>query len=193
MAAVLSAGPLGLIAGCTRPDDEEAAKANGSTSARQDSARLGWGGAVIQPDQGELLVSGRRRGAMRIKVDSTTAIGATMSMVVSEVQPGASIPVHLHRNEDELIFLHTGSGIVTLGDERIPAVAGAVLYSPRNVWHGIENTGRDVITWCAIYSPPGFEQYFREVATPPGGEGVAPPPEHFVQTALKYGMVFRDP
>jgi hypothetical protein len=68
-----------------------------------------------------------------------------------------------------------------------------VLYSPRNVWHGIENTGSDVITWCAIYSPPGFEQYFREVAIPAGGEGTAPPPEHFVQTALKYGMVFRDP
>jgi quercetin dioxygenase-like cupin family protein len=174
-----------MVAGCTRADED-----SGGTP---DAAKPAWPGAVLQPDQGELLVSGRRRGTMRIKVDSTIAVGATMSMVISEVQPGGRIPVHLHRNEDELIFLHTGSGIVTLGDQRIPSVAGAVLYSPRNVWHGIENTGSDVITWCAIYSPPGFEQYFREVAIPAGGEGTAPPPEHFVQMALKYGMVFRDP
>ena len=61
-----------------------------------------WTGAVLQANEGEHLVAGRRRAPMRIKVDSTKAVGATMSMVISEVSPGASIPIHLHRNEDEL-------------------------------------------------------------------------------------------
>lgn len=150
-----------------------------------------WTGAVLQADDGEFLVSGRRRAPMRIKVDSRAAAGATMSMLMSEVAPGANIPVHLHRNEDELIFIHTGEGVVTLGDRRIAVQPGAVLYAPREVWHGIDNTGSTTVTWCAIYSPPGFEQYFREVAIPAGGTG--PGPAELAKVAEKYGMVFRTP
>jgi mannose-6-phosphate isomerase-like protein (cupin superfamily) len=116
-----------------------------------------------------------------------------MSMVISEVAPGASIPIHLHRNEDELIFLHTGAGVVTLGDRRVPSSAGAVLYAPKGVWHGIENTGSDVLTWCAIWSPPGFEQYFRETGVPPDFAGVGPTAAQITESARKYGMVFRNP
>ena len=133
-----------------------------------------WRGTVLQLHEGQHLISGGRRAPMWIKVDSTIATGATMSMLISHVDPGADIPVHLHRNEDELIFIHTGSGIVTLGDDRIPVSPGAVLYGARNIWHGVENTGSTVLTWCAIYSPPGFEQFFKEVGVAPGDERPAP-------------------
>jgi len=53
-----------------------------------------WDGVIRQRDEGELLISGRRRAPMRIKVDSVRAKGVAMSMVVSEVAPGAAIPVH---------------------------------------------------------------------------------------------------
>jgi mannose-6-phosphate isomerase-like protein (cupin superfamily) len=152
-----------------------------------------WTGAVLQSDEGEHLVAGRRRAPMRIKVDSTKAVGATMSMVMSEVSPGASIPVHLHRNEDELIFIHTGTGIVTLGEREIPSTTGAVLYAPKGVWHGVQNTGADVLTWCAIWSPPGFEQYFRETGVSPDFTGVGPTSAQITESARKYGMVFKDP
>lgn len=116
-----------------------------------------------------------------------------MSMLVSEVEPGTGIPVHLRRNEDELIFIHTGSGIVILGERRIPSSAGAMLYAPKGVWHGVENTVSDVLTWCATWSPPGFEQYFKEAGTRPGDRAPAPSPEEATAIALRYRMVFRDP
>ena len=102
-----------------------------STQPVQPAQSSLWTGAVLQANEGEHLVAGRRRAPMRIKVDSTKAIGATMSMVISEVAPGANIPIHLHRNEDELIFLHTGTGIVTLGERQVPSSTGAVLYAPK--------------------------------------------------------------
>jgi mannose-6-phosphate isomerase-like protein (cupin superfamily) len=129
---------------------------------------------------------------MHIKVDTAHAPGVAMSMVVSEVPPGGAIPVHLHQREDEIIFLHTGRGLVTLGESRVPSTAGAMLYAPRGVWHGIENTGSEVITWCAIWSPAGFEQYFKEVGTPVGDGHPAPSAEAIAAAARKYGMVFRD-
>ncbi len=159
----------------------------------QQSQPSPWTGTVLQATEGEHLVSGRRRAPMRIKIDSRKAVGATMSMVISEVAAGATIPVHLHRHEDELIFIHTGSGVVTLGDRKVPSSAGAMLYAPKGVWHGIENTGSDLLTWCAIWSPPGFEQFFRETGVPPGFSGAGPTPDQIAESARKYGMVFRDP
>ncbi len=164
-----------------------------STQAVQGAQSSPWTGAVLQANEGQHLVAGRRRAPMRIKVDSTKAVGATMSMVISEVSPGASIPIHLHRNEDELIFIHTGTGIVTLGDRQVPSSTGAVLYAPKGVWHGIQNTGADVLTWCAIWSPPGFEQYFRETGVPPDFAGAGPTSAQIAESARKHGMVFRDP
>jgi mannose-6-phosphate isomerase-like protein (cupin superfamily) len=192
-AAALSAASVGMMtAACApSPDDTRAGVANAPRGNSLGEAAL-WRGAVVQPDEGDLLISGGRRAPVRFKVESTVAIGATMSMIVSQVDPGATIPVHLHRNEDELIFIHTGSGIVTLGDDRIPVSAGAVLYGPRNIWHGIENTGSTIITWCAVYSPPGFEQFFREVGVPPGQEGSAPTRDQVLAIARKYGMIFRE-
>ena len=190
----LSAASLAMLAACGKAQRERDQGVNGADSPRVDGGRgtASWRGAVVQHDEGQLVISGRRRAPMRIKVDSRVATGAAMSMIVSEVAPGASIPVHLHRNEDELIFIHTGSGIVTLGDDRIPCSPGAVLYGPRNVWHGVENTGSTVLTWCAIYSPPGFEQFFIETGTAPGDHGPVPTPDSVATIARKYGMVFRD-
>ena len=190
-AAVFSAASLGMLAaGCGRHDDVRTSDTPRATPDG-DGDPGAWRGIVLQPNEGELLISGGRRAPVRIKVDSTIAIGATMSMIVSQVDPGASIPVHLHRNEDELIFIHSGEGIVTLGDVRVPVTAGAVLYGARNVWHGVENTGSTAIIWCAVYSPPGFEQFFREVGVVPGNESAAPSADRVREIARTYGMIFR--
>ena len=182
VAAVLSTGPLALLAGgCQSRGSQPPAAAAGT-----------WGGTVQQAGEGTRLVSGRRRGLMHIKVDSAHAPGVAMSMVISEVPPGGAIPVHLHQREDEIIFLHSGQGLVTLGDARVPSAVGAMLYAPRGVWHGIENTGPEVITWCAIWSPAGFEQYFKEVGTLPEDDQPAPSADEIAAAARKYGMLFRD-
>jgi quercetin dioxygenase-like cupin family protein len=129
---------------------------------------------------------------MRIKVDSARVPGVTMSMVMSEVAPGAAIPVHRHAHEDELIFIHQGQGVVTLGDRETPVTAGAMLYGPRGLWHGVRNTGAATLIWCAIFSPAGFEQYFKETGTAPGATAAPPTPEQLAAAAKKYGLVFRD-
>ena len=190
-AAIFSAASLGMLATACGRRVEDRARDTAVSALPGPGESTAWRGVVLQPAEGRLLISGGRRAPVRIKVDSTIAHGATMSMIVSQVDPGASIPVHLHRNEDELIFIHTGEGIVTLGDERVPVVAGAVLYGARNIWHGVENTGATTITWCAVYSPPGFEQFFKEVGVVPGNESTAPSADRVREIASKYGMIFR--
>jgi quercetin dioxygenase-like cupin family protein len=112
---------------------------------------------------------------------------------MSEVAPGATIPIHLHQNEDELILVHQGSGKVTLGDESVTVATGAILYAPRGVWHGVENTSSNTLIWCATYSPPGFEQFFRETGVPPDSTQPPPSPQQVEAAAKKYGMIFKNP
>lgn len=193
-AAALASGTVSALALACAPPPSPSPEARTAVPEGADvgTGRTAWRGTVLRADEGELMISGRRRAPMRLKVDSTVAHGATMSMLVSEVAPGAAIPVHLHQREDEIIFLHTGQGMVTLGDQRVPCAAGSMLYAPRGVWHGVENTGTDVLTWCAMWSPPGFEQFFKEVGVRPGEEERMPSPQEVTAIARKYGMLFRE-
>ena len=83
-----------------------------------------WRGVMLQPSEGELLISGGRRAPVRIKVEST-------------------------------------------------------------------NTGATTITWYAVYSRPGFEQFFKEVGAVAGNESAAPSAARVREIASTYGMVFR--
>jgi hypothetical protein len=88
-------------------------------------------------------------------------------MITQEVSPGTTIPVHLHENEDELIFIQSGTGEATLADATVALAAGSILFVPRGTWHGGRNTGGSILMWIAIYSPSGFEGYFREIGRKP--------------------------
>jgi hypothetical protein len=60
----------------------------------------------------------------------------------------------------------------------------------RHAWHGFEDPGRELnLLW--MVTPPGFEAFFREVATRPG---VPPTPRTKAQLneiARKYATEFR--
>jgi mannose-6-phosphate isomerase-like protein (cupin superfamily) len=85
-----------------------------------------------------------------------------MSMVTEDLPPNTEIRVHLHSYEDEIILIRTGAGIATLGDREVADSAGAAVYVPRGVWHGLRNNGAEILGMTAVYSPPGFEQAFKD-------------------------------
>jgi mannose-6-phosphate isomerase-like protein (cupin superfamily) len=89
-----------------------------------------------------------------------------MSMVTEDLPPRAEIAVHLHEREDEIIFIRMGTGIATLGDREVPVGPGATVYAPQGIWHGLRNTGDTTLGMSAIYSPPGFEQAFKDSLRP---------------------------
>jgi mannose-6-phosphate isomerase-like protein (cupin superfamily) len=121
------------------------------------------GPTAIGPADGELVYVGR--DPVRIKI-SPGGAGGRFAMITQDVSPGTVIPVHLHQNEDEIIFIQSGTGEATLGDATVALAAGATLFVPQGTWHGGRNTGTETLKWIAIYSPSGFEGYFREIGRP---------------------------
>jgi quercetin dioxygenase-like cupin family protein len=116
--------------------------------------------AAIGASDGELVYVGR--DPVRIKV-SPAGVKGRFAMITQDVSPETTIPVHLHENEDELIFIQSGEGEATLGEKTVKLAGGSTLFVPQGTWHGGRNTGTGTLKWVAIYSPSGFEGYFREI------------------------------
>lgn len=115
--------------------------------------------AALASDDGELVYVGR--DPVRIKVSPPG--GGRLAMITQDVSAGTSIPVHAHDREDEIIFIQSGTGEATLGDHKVTLGTGSTLFVPQGTWHGGRNTGTGILRWIAIYSPSGFEGYFREI------------------------------
>ena len=126
------------------------------------------GGRGMAPDAGELCYVGRARDPLRIKV-SKSADASALSMIVQEMSPGAVIPDHLHEREDEIILIQAGTGVAAVGGRETPVGPGSVVWVPKGTWHSGRNTGGGVLRWTGIYAPAGFEGYFREISSAPGG------------------------
>ena len=65
------------------------------------------------------------------------------------LKPGARHERHLHRNCDEFFIVLKGHGHIYGEKGEEPSVQGDVVYSPRGVWHGFNNTsdGDVVLVW----------------------------------------------
>jgi mannose-6-phosphate isomerase-like protein (cupin superfamily) len=145
-------------------------------------------GAVIHPREGQLIPPTPDGRQVTVKVDSQLMPGVRMSMVTEDLPPSSAIRVHLHQREDEIIFIRMGSGVATLGDREVAVSAGAIIYVPQGVWHGLRNNGTDTLGMGAIYSPPGFEQAFKDRLRRPNRTAA-----EAEQSRKKHGIVYRDP
>ncbi len=83
---------------------------------------------------------------------------------------GAGIPLHVHYNEDEFIYILEGEFEVTVGEEVFKATSGDQLNFVRNIPHGYTNTGTTPTKSLWFVSPgKNQEHFFDELKLfPPG-------------------------
>jgi quercetin dioxygenase-like cupin family protein len=148
-------------------------------------------GLVVNDLDGEAVLMRDGTAVVRIKIAKSQ--GAKSICFLSEsFRPGDALPIHKHMNEDELIFIHKGSGLFTLGDKEYPITEGAVMLVPKGIWHGFQNNGTINIEMRMAYTPSGFEGFFREVGTPMGQTFVKKTMEQRRSIALKWGMIYKN-
>lgn len=149
-----------------------------------------FSGLVVNEDQGELFQM--RDGTAIVKIKIAKIQGSeSISFLSESFKPGDSLPVHKHLNEDELIFLHKGTGLFTLGDNQYQIGEGAVAIVPKGVWHGLQNTGNENIEMRFGYTPSGFEGFFRDVGTPVGKPFIQKTMDERRAIAKKWGMIYK--
>lgn len=148
-------------------------------------------GIVVHEAEGMHILTGRRKVPMNIKISKGKDGIDNISFCTEDIIPGRKLRIHKHLNNDELIFIHKGEGTFTLDEQLIEMKTGSVIFVPRGVWHGLENTGKENLLMVFQYSPAGFEEYFIENGTPRGMPAKERTQEEYEIAEKKYGMVYK--
>jgi mannose-6-phosphate isomerase-like protein (cupin superfamily) len=79
------------------------------------------------------------------------------SMSVEYYSPVGDDPQTPHE-QDEIYFVHRGTGELVIGTERYAFKAGDCLFVGANVQHRFENFSGDFGTWVVFWGPKGGEK-----------------------------------
>ena len=72
---------------------------------------------------------------------STLFQSANLLLGLNCLEPGQTQSAHAHGDQDKFYFVLEGEGEFTVGDEKQNAGAGAVVWAPAGVDHGVTNAG----------------------------------------------------
>ena len=144
------------------PVQPSAGAESGPETAVQDQ------GLILEIDEGERRVRRTRAGGTPglttpfiLKVDRRNGGSEQLVMGYEEIAPGQAIRPHRHLLADEIIFVHRGSGVASLGAREEPVGTGGTIYIPRNTQIALRNTGTEPLGIAFIFSRPGFEELMR--------------------------------
>jgi len=167
---VTALGSLALLSGCSSPKPEPPPTRTVSAST----------GLILGESEGEHRV--RRpppsgvttlRSPYIIKVDGQNGGSPDFFMGYEDIAPGDGISPHHHPFADEILFVHRGSGVASLGPRQGAVSAGTTIYIPRNTPASLRNTGREKMTIAFIFPRPGLGEYLRATSVAEG-ETVTP-------------------
>jgi mannose-6-phosphate isomerase-like protein (cupin superfamily) len=85
----------------------------------------------------------------------TMMAGGSMS-VEAFAPKGAD--VQQPHTQDELYFIHSGTGQIVINGQRFDAAAGDAFFVAAGVAHRFENFSNDFVTWVVFYGPQGGEK-----------------------------------
>ncbi len=92
---------------------------------------------------------------------------------------------HVHRDHDETFYVLEGVLTVATAEGEIAVLPGDLAYAPRGSVHGFRNAGEDETVALCVYTPPGYEQYFRDVHEAVAG-GAELTPELVAELRTRY-------
>ena len=75
------------------------------------------------------------------------------SLAEARVPPGASTRPHRHRNSEELYFILSGSGRMTLGEAEFAIAPGDTVLIPPGTPHCLRNTGDETLCLLCACAP----------------------------------------
>lgn len=85
----------------------------------------------------------------------TMMAGGTMSV---EVFAPKGADLQQPHAQDELYFIHSGSGQIIINGQRFEAASGDAYFVAAGVEHRFENFSDNFVTWVVFYGPSGGEK-----------------------------------
>ena len=118
---------------------------------------------VVSRDSAEILNT-PHGSQIRPLIDRTTSPITQCSLAEETLPPGCAVIPHHHRELEEIYYVVSGSGSMTVGDETRDVSAGDAIYIPTGNRHTLRNTGSVPIKLILVCGPAFFyeDQVFAE-------------------------------
>lgn len=90
--------------------------------------------------------------------------GGTFYLFEVEFEPETGNSLHVHRNEDEVVYVIEGTIQIRLDNQKLLASAGGVAHLPKNIPHALYNPMKTTLKLIAMTIPGGLEDFFDELS-----------------------------
>ncbi len=90
---------------------------------------------------------------IRPLIDRTTAPITNCSLAEETLPPGKTVTPHHHEVLEEIYYILSGSGVMTVGDESQAVSTGDAIYIPKNNVHSLTNTGEEEMKLLLVCGP----------------------------------------
>jgi quercetin dioxygenase-like cupin family protein len=138
------------------------------------------GGYGSGPGEGEALWFNGGLALLKATGDQTEGRFTALELLAPK---GFASPIHIHRKEDEFFAVISGEVRVQHGEDVMEAVAGSLVYGPRDVAHGFRVDSEEA-RMLLFFGPAGVEGFFREAGKPAGSRGLPPLDEEFLDRTV---------
>ena len=118
----------------------------------------------------------RPESRWRLITDPTEGAGEVtdIALIIEEVAPGDSIPLHRHHDVNECVMVLKGRNEFRLGAETFLLGPGDTCFVPKGVKHGQRNMGEEPLLIHALFPATVVDMELLERNAAPGTEGDAP-------------------
>jgi len=90
--------------------------------------------------------------------------GGAYYLFEAEFDPQSGNRLHVHRYEDEIVYVLEGAIEIRLEDQKLQASAGSVAHLPKNIPHALYNPLKTPLRILAIAIPGGMENFFDDLS-----------------------------
>ena len=146
-------------------------------------------GLVVAPGEGKTY---GRAGAWTLVTkagnDDTRGAYTCQEMTVAARFPG--VPLHVHHNEDEAMYVLAGECTARVGERTYTLPTGSFILMPRDIPHNFANPSGAEARVLVISSPGAVERYFEETAELAKATGGQVDMQQQIALARKYGIEF---
>lgn len=109
---------------------------------------------TVQMEQVPLIAIGNGSWS-RLLLTGDTAGTKKAALGYSVFTPGTSAPQKIHA-EEELAYVLSGQGEITVGEESIAYGPGTAIYIPAGVPHGVRNGGDEDVVMVFVFPGRGY-------------------------------------
>ena len=111
---------------------------------------------IITNRQRARVINTGHGSEIRALIDRTTSEITQCSLAEETLPPGCAVTPHRHRQIEEIYYIVSGRGLMTVGEETREVEAGDAVYVPRDQRHTLKNTGAEPIKLVLVCGPAFF-------------------------------------